>query len=659
MTGELLDSVSVVIVNYDRVETTIKCVEHVEKSTGGRVLEIIVVDNGSSAEVVSALTDALEGRARLIPLGTNRYFGEGNNIGVEEATGDLILLLNNDAYVEPSCIEELVRSMREDPQIAGIAPMFLYPDGRVQEVGGIVLETGDVVQVGKGAIWGPDHYKQQFTVDYCSAACFMMRRCDFLELGGFALQWEPAYYEDVDLCLMLWDQVGPVMVNPLARVVHLESLTTSDARMRLESQVEINRLTFIDKWGGWLKQKRAYRPTVEPHAAAQVDVGQLGLDEGPPNIVVSAWHRSLKSAALYTPYALIPGGGERVLFELGAVLEDALGEGSVSVATPHRYSGMRMRQLSKAFGLTGPSRPTTYSDLLGDPPDVGVVLGNEVAPPVAGFGRRLNVYLCQFPFDAPEDYIRKNIGHIASFDEIWVYSDFVRRYINGHLRLLGVRAPNIRVVYPPATVPGTAQLTAWTDRRSVMTVGRFFKGGHNKRQDVVIDIVRQLSERLGRSVPLVIVGSLHPTPESRDRFRELVELSGGLDCTFYPNASRETLIELYSRSAVLVHATGFGVDKYSFPERLEHFGIAPVEAACLGCIPVVYDEGGPAEVMRLLECPTTFHSIPEAVEKVAGILSDVTGSQLLSEDLISRSDAFSRQAFQARVTDALAEVLQG
>ena len=51
---------------------------------------------------------------------------------------------------------------------------------------------------------------------------------------------------------------------------------------------------------------------------------------------------------------------------------------------------------------------------------------------------------------------------------------------------------------------------------------------------------------------------------------------------------------------MLIHAAGFGVDADEFPERLEHFGITPIEAASFGCIPVVYGQGGPREVVRTL-----------------------------------------------------------
>ena len=77
-------------------------------------------------------------------------------------------------------------------------------------------------------------------------------------------------------------------------------------------------------------------------------------------------------------------------------------------------------------------------------------------------------------------------------------------------------------------------------------------------------------------------------------------MAHGLNCSFYPNISREELARLYMGSAVLIHAAGMGVDELEFPEQMEHFGITPVEAASFGCIPVVFAGGGPRDVVANL-----------------------------------------------------------
>ena len=165
-------NVSVIVLNYNQAETTIECLDALAGARSELLREIIVVDNGSDADELEILHRRhAQGDFALVEVGENRFFGEGNNIGVDEASGDYIVFLNNDAFVQPGWIEALSATMESDPGVAAVGPMFLYPDGRVQEVGGLALPTGDVVQVGKGAVWGPDHYDTPCAVDFCSAAC--------------------------------------------------------------------------------------------------------------------------------------------------------------------------------------------------------------------------------------------------------------------------------------------------------------------------------------------------------------------------------------------------------------------------------------------------------------------------------------------------------
>ena len=277
-----------------------------------------------------------------------------------------------------------------------------------------------------------------------------------------------------------------------------------------------------------------------------------------------------------------------------------------------------------------------------------VVLGNWIIPPIPAFGRR-SVYQLQFPFSMSDEDVAANAKLLADYDEIWVYSDFVRRNVNGLLRHYGLRQSPIRVISPPATWPGAGAGAAWADRKTILTVGRFFAGGHNKRQDVVIDAFRQLLQDGLRGFELAVAGSIHPGPEGRKRYHELRSLAEGLPCTFHPNVARDDLAALYGRSAVLVHAAGYGVDPDEFPESLEHFGITPVEASSFGCIPVVYGQGG--HVMSSRSSGPT----PLSRRSTAALVSSrncseiLLGSSVLSARVRERSQAFSPEAFRGRV----------
>jgi GT2 family glycosyltransferase/glycosyltransferase involved in cell wall biosynthesis len=644
-------NVSVIVLNYNHAETTLECLDALANASSPLIREIIVVDNGSSHEQVAIL------RARqtsddfvLVDVGINRFFSEGNNIGVDFANGDFVVFLNNDAFVQPGWIEALADTMRRDPMVAAVGPMFLYPDGRVQEVGGVALPTGDVLQVGKGSVWGPDHFDTECPVDFCSAACLMMRRADFIRVGGLGFEWEPAYYEDVDLCLKLWTHCGKVMVNPQARVVHIESKTTADRSLQLQNISEINRIRFVAKWGAWLEARQTRHledldlaPEAELNELSSADVELLADNHTDPE----------SQFVLFSPYPLVPGGGERVMFELAALLSSQAGTSNVVFSTPYRYSAIRMRQIAATFGydhVVGTPLPRDLID-----PDTcrfAVVLGNSIIPPVPAFGERC-VYQLQFPFFMPDQEVAAGAALLAGYDEIWVYSDFVRRNVNGLVRHYGIAAPPVRVIPPPAAWSDATVGEPWADRTTILTVGRFFAGGHNKRQDVVIDAFRKVVENGATGLELALAGSIHPGPEGRNRFQKLQAMAADLDCTFYPNIARSDLAALYSRSAVLVHAAGFGVDPDEFPETLEHFGITPVEAASFGCIPVVYGQGGPKEVVKVLGCDTTFSSVDGCAHIVSELLHDVRGSVQLSAHLLQSSQLYSAEAFRARVKEAL------
>ena len=647
-------NVSVIVLNFNQAGTTVECLDALAAASSELIREVIVVDNGSDPEELSILHQRrTQGDFVLVEVGLNRFFGEGNNIGVDFAHGDYIVFLNNDAFVQPGWIEALSSTMRSDPLVAAVGPMFLYPDGRVQEVGGVIVPTGDAVQIGKGAVWGPDHYDTPCLVDYCSAACIMMRRSDFLKVGGFGLEWEPAYYEDTDLCLKLWTQCGKVMVNPIARVVHIESKTTSDSRLRLHDISEINRARFVKKWGSWLEARwTSHLATMAPAPREEVaEIGAAALDLRLPA-------RTLPDSqfVLYSPYQLVPGGGERMLFELASVMSALVGPQNVVFASRYRYSSTRIRQIESTFGfdnVIGTQLP--WEAVEPDNVRLAAVVGNSIVPPIEAFGKR-SVYHIQFPFWIPDQEVEEYGWMLADYDEIWVYSEFVRRNVNGLIRHYGLDAPPIRLIPPHATWVGATAGLPWPERRTVLTVGRFFRGGHNKRQDVVIEAFRKMQEAGVEGMELALAGAIHPSPEGRSWLHELQDMAQGLDCTFYPNIGRADLAALYERSAVLLHAAGFGVDADQFPERLEHFGITPIEAASFGCIPVVYGQGGPRDVVRTLGSDTTFETVDECAQLVTRLLEDPDGSTRLSAHLRRSSQAFSAQAYADGVGASLRDL---
>ena len=443
------------------------------------------------------------------------------------------------------------------------------------------------------------------------------------------------------------------MVNPNARVVHIESKTTSDSRLKLHDISEINRARFVKKWGPWIEARQTSH-LANLALAPQPEVAERGTTDLDLRVTRPATADS--QFVIFSPYQLVPGGGERMLFELASVLSSVAGTPQVVFASPNRYSTIRIRQIEATFGFDNVIGTALPWEMV-DPSSCrfAAVIGNSIVPPVEAFGKR-SIYHIQFPFWVPDLLVEEYGDRLAGYDEIWAYSDFVRRNINGLIRHYGLEAPPVRLIPPHAMWSGALGGLPWPERRTILTVGRFFTGGHNKRQDVVIDAFRRMQDLGVEGMDLALAGAIHPSPEGRKRFYELQSMASDLPCTIYPNIGRADLAALYGRSAILIHAAGFGVDADEFPERLEHFGITPIEAASFGCIPVVYGQGGPREVVHTLGCDTTFETVEECAHLVARLLADPLASSQLSAHLLESSHAFSPGAYAAGVTDSLRDL---
>ncbi|MCL4533525.1 MAG: methyltransferase domain-containing protein [Deltaproteobacteria bacterium] len=252
-------AVSIIILNYNKSKITVQCIKEIWKHTEGVKYEIIVVDNGSERGDKKYLKQLEESEPlyfTLLELSRNRFFGEGNNIGSEKAKGVHLLFLNNDAFVTSGWLTPLVSAL-SDENTAAAGPMFLYPDGRLQEAGAFIKEDGSALQRGKLDDPKKREYNETLEVDYCSAACLIVKRALFEEVLGFDLCWEPAYYEDVDLCFKFKLAGKKTLYIPSSKVVHLENLTSSDDKfpLKLNNIVEINKEKFIRKYKNILIKK--------------------------------------------------------------------------------------------------------------------------------------------------------------------------------------------------------------------------------------------------------------------------------------------------------------------------------------------------------------------------------------------------------------------
>ncbi|MGH2767908.1 MAG: glycosyltransferase family 2 protein [Actinomycetota bacterium] len=210
--------VSAVMVTYGAWEWVRRALRALAENTPPDY-ELIVVDNASTDGTAERLRESVRG-ARLIYNERNVGFGPGANRGAMEARGRFLCFLNSDALVQPGWLPPLLEALEHDPRAGAAVPCVINLDRSLQEAGSLLGADGTTVQVGAGE--DPDLPLFRFPryVDYGSAACLLVRRKVFLDVGGFDPAYGQGYCEDVDLCLAMAASGSPTLYEPRATVVH-------------------------------------------------------------------------------------------------------------------------------------------------------------------------------------------------------------------------------------------------------------------------------------------------------------------------------------------------------------------------------------------------------------------------------------------------------
>jgi GT2 family glycosyltransferase len=243
--------VSIIITTYNNLEDLKKNILSVEAKTTYPNYEIIIVTNNCDADSPTRkYLSSLEIKHKVYVYNDEYSFSEINNFGASKANGELFLFLNDDTEVnEPRWLEALVK-LAIYPSTGAVGGKILYPDGTLQDAGGIIWGDGNAWNYGKYNFDAMDpNVNFVRDVDYCSASFLLVKKSVFNELGGFDKRYSPAYYEDADLCFALRDREFNVLYQPLSTIIHKEGGTQgTDTSRGLKAYQPINQKKFFARW---------------------------------------------------------------------------------------------------------------------------------------------------------------------------------------------------------------------------------------------------------------------------------------------------------------------------------------------------------------------------------------------------------------------------
>jgi GT2 family glycosyltransferase len=224
--------VSILIVNWNTRELVLKCLDSLHDDFEGASFEIIVVDNGSH----DGSGDALKGRhdIMLIRNARNLGFAAAVNQAFRRSSGELVLLLNSDVELMPDTLDALTKFLVENPRAAGVAPLYINPDGSPQPFHfrlptfTMTLATGSAIV--RRLVPGTermlrkyqmldDDFSQPRPVPQPSASCLLLRRTFLPEDHVFDERY-PIFFNDVQLARSFDDQGLTLWVTPHAKVIH-------------------------------------------------------------------------------------------------------------------------------------------------------------------------------------------------------------------------------------------------------------------------------------------------------------------------------------------------------------------------------------------------------------------------------------------------------
>lgn len=247
--------VSIIIPVYGQLAYTLNCLDSLIGHETRYRFEILIGDDGSPDDSGLHLPKLVD--VTHVRHSQNKGFIRNCNSVAERARGHYVVMLNNDVRVVAGWLDELIGSFAQFPKAGLVGSKLFYPDGSLQEAGGIIWQDGSAWNYGRDDDPNRPDYSYARQVDYISGASIAVPTDLWQSLGGFDEAYVPAYCEDSDLAFRIREAGLEVWMQPLSRVIHYEGKTSgTDVASGAKAYQVINQERLKDRWAGALATHR-------------------------------------------------------------------------------------------------------------------------------------------------------------------------------------------------------------------------------------------------------------------------------------------------------------------------------------------------------------------------------------------------------------------
>lgn len=242
--------VSIIIPVYNQINYTLNCLYSIAQAEENTSFEIIVV-NDCSTDNTTEILEKIKG-LKIIQNPENVGFLKSVNNGIKNASGKFIHLLNNDTLVQKGFLDQLVKTIKENPNVGAVGSKLIYPNHILQEAGCLVYDDHHIVNLGRNQSPDNPEYNYLKKVDYCSGCSLLFNKTNKSgETNLLDEAYTPAYYEETDFCMRLkYEQKLDVYYQPLSVIVHFENISHQSDKVSAnkEKLMQKNADTFYGRW---------------------------------------------------------------------------------------------------------------------------------------------------------------------------------------------------------------------------------------------------------------------------------------------------------------------------------------------------------------------------------------------------------------------------